>query len=256
MARIKNSHVCWILVLGVLNLLNASVPQNINTAIMYCDYNGEDTDTIYSVPVQINYATVFELPAGKEIKNIVIGDPNTWRATVDDDGKICFVKPLEQGIRTSLTIVTTDNKILVFNLIENTIFPEKATIAKVKIIMRADEFFISRNRDKAGKKTIQEKKEAEILQFIRKKTKKYRVKNNQFFIENVVDDGVFTYLYVPKAQYRPAVYFREASGKKLEPVRYVDKGEYFVVHKVLVKKGEIFLLKLGKTETEIRYKGK
>ena len=72
-------------------------------------------------------------------------------------------------------------------------------------------------------------------------------------MDKVVDDGIFTYIRLAKSQDRPVVYIGEKNDqKKLEPVKYTDEGEYYVVHRVLATGETHFFLKLGTLATEIR----
>ena len=80
---------------------------------------------------------------------------------------------------------------------------------------------------------------------------RYRVKGQAFQIRRVVDDGVFTYLVMPGSRERPAVFRgRSDKDKELQPVKYVDKGEYYQIHHVLAG-GEKFFLKAGDNIAEI-----
>ena len=80
----------------------------------------------------------------------------------------------------------------------------------------------------------------------------YQINDRAFSIDKVVDDGIFTYIRLPKSQERPIVYISEKNDQKhLEPVKYTDEGEYYVVHKVLPRGNKRFFLKLGNTVSEI-----
>ena len=80
---------------------------------------------------------------------------------------------------------------------------------------------------------------------------RYRIRNDQFLIQKAVDDGIFTYVLMPYAQERPAVFVAERDKEKeLQPVKYVDLGEYYQIHRVL-SAGEKFFLKSGDKTTEI-----
>jgi len=82
----------------------------------------------------------------------------------------------------------------------------------------------------------------------------YEVKDHKFSISKVVDDHIFTYIQLAKSQDRPVVYIGESNDpKKLEPAKYTDEGEYYIVHRVL-QPGEHkhFFLKLGTDVSEIR----
>ena len=82
---------------------------------------------------------------------------------------------------------------------------------------------------------------------------KRRGEDRDFSISAVSDDGIFTYVRLAKSQDRPVVYAGESNNeKKLEPVKYTDEGEYYIVHRVLQPGQKRFFLKLGDRVSEVR----
>ena len=81
----------------------------------------------------------------------------------------------------------------------------------------------------------------------------YKINDPYFSISKVSDDGIFTYVRLGKSQNRPAVYVGESNNQKnLEPVKYTDEGEYYIVHRVLPPGENRFFLKLGNWVSEVK----
>ena len=81
---------------------------------------------------------------------------------------------------------------------------------------------------------------------------RYKIRDKYFHVKRVEDNGIVTRVYMPESRIRPAVFFR-AKGKRsrLEPVRFIDKGQFYIVHKIL-DKGETIVLKSGKRESLLK----
>ncbi|MCK4889263.1 MAG: TrbG/VirB9 family P-type conjugative transfer protein, partial [Candidatus Aminicenantes bacterium] len=83
---------------------------------------------------------------------------------------------------------------------------------------------------------------------------RYKIRDKNFKIEKVEDDGILTKIYLPLSQIRPAVFIREKGKRsKYEPVRYSDMENYYIVHRI-IRKNEMIILKAGKYESTIRRK--
>jgi hypothetical protein len=78
------------------------------------------------------------------------------------------------------------------------------------------------------------------------------VRDQKFAVTRVVDDQIFTYIQLAKSQNRLAVSIGKSLDlKKLEPVKYTDEGEYYIVHRVLSLSERLYL-KLGDDTSEIQ----
>jgi hypothetical protein len=170
------------------------------------------------------------------------------------------VVPVFEGIQTSLVIIDEGGQLFMLNLVERSLVPGQSTVAKVRLLA-AESLFANRNRELleqsgrdvapsgADRKGAGLTGEPPASQVGRISANRYRVAGNPFRIEKVFDNGIFTYIVLPSSQNRPAMFLN--SGKELEPVRYIDKGSYYLVHRVLTGKKECFRLVLGRDESEI-----
>jgi type IV secretory pathway VirB9-like protein len=233
------------------------------TKTLTANYNGGNEDIIYKVNCKSGFATAFELPRGKDIKEFVIGDPKFWKA--EASGRFGFVKPFNKGLHTSLSIITTEDEIFVFSLVENSSSP---VVAKVKIEKENEDFFKNKMRkeirEKVNRKAeilkekfereLEKQKEEIFRDILFSINKNYRITNNTFNIKSVVDNGIFTYILFGNTQEKPAVYIATKNKiKEFEPIKYVEKNGYYEIHRVITGKEKIFL-KSGKKITKIEKK--
>jgi len=228
-----------------------------------CNFDGDNQDRVYTIRTIPGVGTTFRLPDGWEIQDFVVTDSKSFYG--QSNGVIGTVKPLEPGKDTSVVIYTTNGKLFTFHLNSS---PSEEVDVLVVIDIHDQTFFNQKIRIKAEQmasektahlkmefqtknaKSIQENKEKMLFST----NTEYAVKDNHFKIKKTVDDGVFTYLLLPEAQERPAVFVHPHGKKKekeFQPVKYVDNGNYYTIHKVLSGR-EKFFLKYGDKITEIQ----
>lgn len=226
-----------------------------------CNFDGLNSNKIYTIYCRIGFATAFEVPKGTEIREFVIGDPKLWKA--EASGRYGFVRPFKKGINTSLSIITTNDEIFVFDLVES----DKTVVGKVIVEKDNTNFFKNKVKREVATKVVEKEKiikaeyeaklEAEKEKIFKDLlfsiNKNYIVKNNVFQVGEVADNGVFTYITF-QGQDKPAVYVAKRNKKKnFEPVKYVEKDGYYEVHYIL-EPGEKFYLKLGEKVSYIKRK--
>ena len=229
--------------------------------VLRADFTGTKIDNVYQVVTKLGCHTTFELPSSKKIKHLIIGDQKLWKA--ESDGKYAFVKPIQNGIETTITIVTTDEAMFQFTVAEESAIGETDFHKKVKILYEDEGPMIApaRKSIKADEVNLEEIRREVEQKMSRQKTSmlknldnKFRIKKNAFGILNVFQDGIFTYIDLSKTQVRPAVFLVNKRDKaKMEPVNFTDEEGIFTIHRVLGK-DEIFLLKNGREYSQISKK--
>ncbi len=262
-----------IIILLVLCVGAASWPVygygQLKTAKLIATFDGKDKHYIDTVYCREKYETTFILPTDRKIGKAITGDPAEWEIEGKYGGRIISVKPLDGASHTSLTIITQSMQVYKFNIVniltvEN---PGYDVIAIVEIREKnATMEVIGTPLDQSGgggsalplaKKATEttapltgnrdqyaEKKKEETL---RNLDYGYRWKGKEFAIDNVYDDGLFTYIVMPQAREFPAVYVSSGGKKKtkyLEPIQYVVKPGLIVIHR-LIRQKETFILRLG-----------
>jgi type IV secretory pathway VirB9-like protein len=231
---------------------------------LVCDFDGDNADKVYKIVTVPGVGTTFRLPDGWKISDFVVTDSKSFHA--ESNGTIGIVTPLLPNKSTSVSIYTDNDKLFVFQVSSE---PDPAGFVDqlVKVQSSNLQFFTQRVRSEVQRvaKDQLEVAEARCNASIETKTQQlrqqmlfsinsnYEVFGLLFPVDKVVDDGIFTYIRLGKSQDRPVVYVGEKNDqKKLEPVKYTDEGEYYVVHRVLGLGDKHFFLKLGNTTTEIR----
>ena len=250
------------LIVTILMLI-CNLAARIKTATVYADFDKKNKHRLYHIYCDTNYHTVFKLPKGKKIRGFIIADIESWEAF--RKGNLIFVKPFNESVKTSLTIVNWDYKMYKFILIEGSDFKNGYEFVSDVIIKDGDlsgvygfgevvkdeEKFFENSRKNYIDPYTEEKAVKAKIKMLKKLNYKYEIRDKHFDIKEVYDDRIFTYIYLPKNQERPAIYVAKKKQKKRhEPVRYVDDGEMLIVHRVL-KRGEIFVLKNGKNKSKI-----
>ena len=225
-----------------------------------CNFDGANRNKVYSLNCSPGVGTTFRLPDGWEIQDFVVTDMKSWFG--QSNGTVGIVKPLEPDKDTAVVLYTTRGQCFVFHLSSR---PAEEVAALVVVDVHDPSFFQSRVDQEAAsllqhksavlEKDYQGRLEKETGEARRKLLfsleTRYRIRNDQFLIQKAVDDGIFTYVLMPYAQERPAVFVAERDKEKeLQPVKYVDLGEYYQIHRVL-SAGEKFFLKSGDKTTEI-----
>jgi type IV secretory pathway VirB9-like protein len=218
----------------------------------------KDEHYIYTVYCREKYETTFILPQERHIKKIVTGDPDEWEIVGKYGGRFVSVKPLQAATQTSLTIITQSLKVYKFNIVNiNTVQEaEYDVMAIVEIREKNTSMEVvgrdgqpaeeSKHRDEENpgdRRQIEKKKEEMLI----KLNYGYKWKDKHFAIENVYDDGIFTYIVMPRTKEFPAVYVspgKKIKAKTLEPIKYVVKPGMIVIHRLTGGK-ERFLLRVG-----------
>lgn len=244
------------LLISLMTLAAAAItPQTVE-----CNFDGANRNKVYSLASGTGVGTTFRLPEGWEIQDFVVTNNKSFFG--QSNGTVGVVKPLEPNADTAVIISTPNGQCFVFHLTSR---PADEVAALVVVDIHDQNFFQNRVghevaqqvQQKAG--TLEKEYQARLEKETADNRKKllfslethYQVKNDHFQIRKAVDDGIFTYVLLPDSQERPAVFVAERNKEKeLQPVKYVDAGEYYQIHRVL-SGSEKFFLKSGDKTTEI-----
>jgi type IV secretory pathway VirB9-like protein len=230
---------------------------------MTCNFDGENATQVCKVVTGVGVGATFRPPEAWKITDFVVTDPKSFHA--ESNGTIGIVTPLVANKTTSVSIFTDNEKLFVFNLssqpgdyIDQLVIVESSNLQffNQKVRVEAQKLVNDRLQTaQAQCETSLEQKTKQVKgQLLFSLNSNYEVKDHKFSISKVVDDHIFTYIQLAKSQYRPVVYIGESNDpKKLEPVKYTDEGEHYIVHRVLEPgDGKRFFLKLGADVSEIR----
>jgi type IV secretory pathway VirB9-like protein len=252
--------LCFLLVLLSCSLAAMAETQ---PRTQICDFDGENADKVYKIVTLPGVGTIFRLPEGMKISDFVVTDSKSFHA--ESNGTIGIVTPLLPNKSTSVSIYTDNDKLFIFQISSE---PDPAGYVDQLVIVRSSslQFFAQKVRSEVQRIAKDQVEAAEARCSASLEQKAQQVRNQMLFsinsnyeisglffsIDKVVDDGIFTYIRLAKSQDRPVVYIGERNDqKKLEPVKYTDEGEYYVIHRVLPSGDKRFFLKLGNLVTEI-----
>jgi type IV secretion system protein VirB9 len=193
-------------------------------------------DEIVAVQAQLGYEMTIEFDPNERIENVSIGDSLSWQVTPNRKATLLFLKPMQKGVSTSMTVVTT-RRIYSFLLTSvegrkndpsqmlrlRFIYPSPPTPAVIETPPppppKPEDF----NFDYSNKG-------AKALYPIR-----------------VFDDGRATYFQFDSTREAPALFFLATDGKE-EIANTRIQGAYTVADVT----AEVFVLRYGKTRADVR----
>ncbi len=74
-----------------------------------------DPDQVVLLQVPIGYELTLEIAPDERIENVAIGDAGAWQVTPNKRGDRLFIKPVQSGVTTNMTVVT-DARAYLFEL--------------------------------------------------------------------------------------------------------------------------------------------
>jgi type IV secretory pathway VirB9-like protein len=198
-----------------------------------------DRTKIIELRTMVGYTSIIEFPKGERISELVEGDSVTYLAATSGDRTVT-VRPLEPGARTSLMIHTSGDEVFVFDCKEDA--ASQYIHGRVVIDYTVTEFLKRKPSIDAAMNFIQTdvKKSTIEEDLIKRLNLEYKVKKNHYNVEKVFDDGVFTFIYLPKTQSKPVPFLAMPDGK-LEIIKYEEKNGLLIVHHVITGDEQIAL---------------
>jgi type IV secretory pathway VirB9-like protein len=229
-----------------------------------CDFSGENASKVYTITTAPGVGTTFRLPEGWKITDFVVADPKSFHG--ESNGTIGIITPLVPNKSTSVSIYTDNDKLFVFNLstepdpsgyVDQLVIVQSSNTQLFNQRVRSEVQRVAKDQLEAAEArcnaSLDQKSEQLREQLLFTINSNYEFADRHFSITKVSDDGIFTYVRLAQSQDRPVVYIGEAKDqKKLEPVKYSDEGEYYVIHRILPPGKGAFVLKLGNQVSEIQ----
>lgn len=199
-------------------------------------------DRVISLIGHFGYLITIELPPGERVENVALGDSLSWQVTPNKRGDMLFVKPVDEGPPTNLTITTGDRQYS-FELTARRRTPETPPSEMTYLLrLRLPD---AAPLAAADAEDVSPRPSSLLDRPITNERYTYDgAKEN--LPSRVYDDGVSTFFVWPQGAATPAIFAPGPDGKD-SVVNYSYAGEKIVVHQV----AERFTLRNGKLVTTI-----
>jgi type IV secretion system protein VirB9 len=197
-------------------------------------------DKVIRLVGHYGYQTAIEFPAPDRIESVAVGDSLTWQVTPNKRGNVLFVKPVDEGDATNMTVVTTE-RYYTFELVARRRTPETPA-SEVTYLLR-----IEPPATAAAAPDPVILRESGMPAAAPAYNERYSYSGStQNLPSRVYDDGVSTYFEWPRGVEAPAIFQRKPDGGE-SIVNFSYKDEAIVVHLIAPE----FILRNGREVTQI-----
>ena len=188
----------------------------------------------------LGYQMLVEFDPDERIENVSVGDSTAWQVTPNRRATLLFLKPVERGAATNMTVVTNLRR-YAFQLTatEATNAADPNIIFDVRFLYPQKEQVIEVPPPPAAAPAAPT---VDQLNFAYDTTGSKTIAPVRVF-----DDGIATYFQFPEPMETPAIFAVDASGAE-SLINFQVRGRYFVVDAI----GPTFSLRLGKEKTTVR----
>ncbi|MEA1015858.1 TrbG/VirB9 family P-type conjugative transfer protein [Sphingosinicella sp. LY1275] len=170
-------------------------PPTADPRVQTIDYREDQVIVLQAAP---GYQLTVELGADERVENVAVGDSGAWQVTANRRGDMLFIKPLQSGVTTNMTVVT-DARLYAFDLVP-LYGPSPEMAYRVRFRYPAAQGAAPAD-DAAGEATLIEGR--------------YRLSGVRALRPaRISDDGRHTYIEWPKDAALPAVYALDARGEE------------------------------------------
>ncbi|WP_228242908.1 TrbG/VirB9 family P-type conjugative transfer protein [Porphyrobacter sp. GA68] len=206
-----------------------------------------DPNAVVQIRGRVKVQATIRFADDERIENVAIGDSNAWQVTPNKRANLLFIKPLQNGATTNMTVVT-NARTYFFDLIAsntgkpvyvlNFDYPVQPGSTATPLAAPADLAVAQ----PAAEKTV----DPASLNFDWK-----RKGERKLLPERAYDDGEATFLTWPEGRPVPAILILSDDGKTEGPVNFSVRGDVVVVDGV----PPVLVLRSGKDRAELTYGG-
>lgn len=194
-------------------------------------------DKVIRLVGHFGHQITIELPPDDRIESVALGDSAAWQATPNKRGNLLFLKPVDEGAATNMTIVSSRG-FYAFELLARR-RTEATPASEITYLLRIVEPVTAPDAMSAAP--------------LRESVAMPPVNNRYSYTgspanlpSRVFDDGIVTTFEWPRGVEAPAIFYRRADGSE-SIVNYSYRDGAIVVHQVARR----FILRNGKEVTEI-----
>ncbi len=197
-----------------------------------------DPDAIVAVRAAIGYEMAIEFDPGERIENVSIGDSLSWQVTPNRKATLLFLKPMSKGASTSMTVVTNER---IYSFLLTAVEAKGQNDPSTMLRLR---FLYPQPPAPASLPPAPPPPPPNPADF----NFDYKTTGAKaLFPVRVFDDGRATYFQFDPKKDTPAVFVINSEGKE-EMGNTRASGPYTVLDQTAEK----FVLRYGKTKTDIR----
>lgn len=201
-----------------------------------------DANKVVSLRGYLGYQFMIEFDPDERIENVSIGDSLGWQVTPNRRATLLFVKPVESGAATNMTVVTTLRRYTFeLRVAETTGLNDPNIVYNLR--------FAYNDKPPPAPPPAPAAKEAEPAPRDLNFGYSYKGSKNMTPVR-VFDDGRFTYFEFPPGLDSPAIFVIGQTGQE-ELVNNQVRGRYNVVDVV----AKSFVLRYGKNKTQVTNDG-
>ncbi|HEX9932250.1 MAG TPA: TrbG/VirB9 family P-type conjugative transfer protein [Allosphingosinicella sp.] len=182
--------------------------------IQTVDYAADQVVVLEAAP---GYQLTVELAPDEQIENVAVGDSGAWQVTANRRGDRLFIKPLQAGVTTNMTVITNARLYAIDLVPLHGPSPEMAYTVRFRYPEPGEEQTAA----------------AEAAEAERPVQGRYRLSGDRRLRPSRIgDDGRQTFIEWPRDASIPAVYGLDAEGKETI-VNGMMRDDVFVIDSVI-----------------------
>ncbi|MDG2005119.1 MAG: TrbG/VirB9 family P-type conjugative transfer protein [Novosphingobium sp.] len=207
-------------------------------------------DEVVRIDGRLGVQATISFGENEHIENVAVGDSAKWQITPNKRANLLFVKPLEAGARTNMTVVT-DRHTYFFDLVASSrakpvyllrfTYPEEEKLAAAKAREERQLALNELEQDLLSGDPAIAPADPATLNFAWK-----RKGDAELMPSRIYDDGNATYLLWPAKRAIPAILVENEQGDE-GPVNYSVRGDTIVIGEVPSR----ILLRSGKASATL-----
>jgi type IV secretion system protein VirB9 len=194
-------------------------------------------DKVIRLTGHFGHQITIELPPDDRIESVALGDSAAWQATPNKRGNLLFLKPVDEGAPTNMTIVSARG----FYAFELT------SRRRTDATPASEITYLLRIVEPVTEPAVAQPAPLRESAPLRPINSRYSYTGSAANVPSrVFDDGTVTTFEWPRGIEAPAIFYRRADGSE-SIVNYSYKDGAIVVHQVAKR----FILRNGRNVTEI-----
>ena len=225
-----------------------------DTRLVEFEYDPDNTFLVLARPKSVTHVAFGE---DEKISTVAGGDTKNWELSPTSDRRHLFVKPLFEGLETSMTVLTDKRS---YQFVLRSTGPGSKWYQRVTwrygqtilMDMRAQEEQRIAD-DKAAREAAKVKENITLATNIDPQKLRFTYElsgDAPFKPTSVFDDGKFTWIRMPADLVELPALFAASEDQELAIVNYIIKGEYMLAQRLM----DTGVLRLGKQEVRFTRK--